>query len=111
MHDTANPYPEVPLPAGAVDVDGWYPPHVTGHPRASRYFVGSKRIVAQRAEAIEVTIDGIQHADSRVERLITVSYDGREALTELSPAAAREVAATRLAASDEIEGAIRAEWT
>jgi hypothetical protein len=56
---------------GAVTVDGWELPHVTGHPYATRYWVGSERTIhieQHYHDDIKVMIDGVQHSDGRVER-------------------------------------------
>jgi len=63
-------YPNVPPPVGAVTVDGWELPHVTGHPYATRYWVGSERTIhieQHYHDDIKVMIDGVQHSDGRVE--------------------------------------------
>jgi hypothetical protein len=39
---TANPYPSIPFPAGAVLVDDWNDTHT---PTLFRYFKGSRRII------------------------------------------------------------------
>lgn len=65
---------EVHLPAGAVRVLDWEPPEVSGFPVPLRYFDGSTRTVelANRDHDVEVTIEGTQWVDGRVEREIRV---------------------------------------
>ena len=103
--DTADPNPNVPSPVGAVEVYDW------DLPEASRYWVGTKRIIdiGQRADEIVVAIDGLQHADGRVERFVNV--DQMHPDYPITPQQAREVAAALAAAADELESAIELEWS
>lgn len=108
----SNATPLPPPPTGAVDVGEWEQPHVTGHPYASRYWVGSKRIVEieqHYTDDITVAIDGLQHADGCVERYITVNQMHPD--HPITPQQAREVAVALIAAVDEIADAIELEWT
>jgi hypothetical protein len=60
MHDTANPYPNVPFPAGAVKVHDWHDTQY-GIDHAGRYFRGFTRVVERDTdEDISVLVDGIQ---------------------------------------------------
>ena len=84
MQDTANPYPNVPLPVGAVRAHGWDLPQVTGHPDVTRYWVGSARMIhidQHTHDDIAVTIDGVQHSDGRVERYIVVGQSPPDGTT------------------------------
>jgi hypothetical protein len=115
MHDTANnPYPNVPFPAGAVTAYDWDPPRVTGLPDTTRYWVGSERMI-HIDHRTQVTIDGVQHADGRVERYIVVGQarpDGTTMIIDdpITPQQARAWGAALIAAADEIESAIEIEW-
>jgi hypothetical protein len=103
---------------GAVTVDGWELPHVTGHPYATRYWVGSERTIhieQHYHDDIKVMIDGVQHSDGRVERCIVVGHvrpDGRMIIDEpITGPQARAWAAALIAAADELEAAIELEWS
>ena len=100
--NTDNPA-NVPLPAGCVRVYDWDPPEVTGYPTASRYFVGTSRVVEveQHEEDITVTVDGMQWSDGRVERSILVDQTHPD--DPLTPQQARELAAALVGAADEFE--------
>jgi phage terminase large subunit-like protein len=111
MHDTANPYPNVPAPVDAVSVFGW-------DPDAIRYWVGSERTIHIEQpyhDDIKVMIDGVQHSDGRVDRCIVVGQlrpDGRMIIDEpITSQQARDWAAALIAAADEIEAAIVLEWS
>jgi hypothetical protein len=91
--------PDIPIPAGAVEVDDW----VSEGDVRFRYFVGRSWIVRRGAPSVpeldyfEVMTDGTQHADGRVERVLRLD-DGRITVEE-----ARELAAALTAAADEVE--------
>lgn len=79
MNTTTNPYPDVPIPAGADEVYGWVPR--AGTPNASRQFIASRRIIdfdlgenfsRPWTADIEVRIEGIQYSDGRVRREVVV---------------------------------------
>jgi hypothetical protein len=101
---TTTTAPDVPLPGGAVRVHEWERPEVTGYPESARFFVGASRTVdieQQRGGNIEVTVDGTQWADGRIERWITVYQMHPD-----SPAAsgeARKIAAALIECADEAD--------
>jgi hypothetical protein len=108
MHDTANPYPNVPFPAGAVEVYDWdeYDIDHTG-----RYFRGFTRVVERDTDNdISVLVDGTQRTDGRSVRVITVVDGDTEAIPSLTPGLARQIAAALVAAADEVESSIEIEW-
>lgn len=80
---TTNPFPDVPLPAGAVRVCEWEHPDLTGYTKPSRYFDGMVRQAERLCGSdIEVQIEGTQFADGSVERLVrVVKVGGDDALT------------------------------
>jgi hypothetical protein len=108
MQNTANPFPNVPLPAGAVNVYGWddvefNDPH--------RYFRGFTRVVeCDTDKDISVLVEGTQRPDGRTVRVITVAEGDTEAMPSLTPGLARQIAAALVAAADEVESAIEIEW-
>jgi hypothetical protein len=102
---TTTTTPDVPLPDGAVRVYQWDPPAVTGYPCGSRYFVCTSRRItvdepgtASTGGAFEVSIDGTQWSDGRIDRCISMND------SELSPSQARQLAAALSAAADEVDG-------
>jgi hypothetical protein len=87
---------DVPLPAGAVQVDDW-------DQWGCRYFTGSKWLVERddREEDIECSSTGSQHPDGRLERLMHVHR--LHADDPINPAQARQLARALIAAADEYE--------
>jgi hypothetical protein len=88
MTNATTHSPDVPMPAGAVEVYGWTDdnkplgvPTDQTNPNASRYFTGSSWTVdrgswpSPRGCDIRVFIDGLQHTDGRIERNIVVNDD------------------------------------
>ena len=84
MQDTANPYPNVPLPVGAVRAHGWgsAPSNRTSgrHPLLGRLGSHDPHRPAHPRD-IAVTIDGVQHSDGRVERYIVVGQSPPDGTT------------------------------
>jgi hypothetical protein len=110
MHDTANPYPNVPFPAGAVTVYDWHDTQY-GIDHAGRYFCGFTRVVERDNDKdISVLVDGTQRPDGRSVRVITIIEGDREAIPSLTPSLARQIAAALVAAADEVESSIEIEW-
>jgi hypothetical protein len=95
--------PDVPLPGGAVRVHEWERPEVTGYGQA-RFFVGVSRLVdieQLRGGNIEVTVDGTQWADGRIERWITVYQMYPD--SPVTPGEARKIAAALIECADEAD--------
>jgi hypothetical protein len=76
MTTTANtPSPNLPWPAGAVEVQDWIDP--ASHREPSRYFEGRNHVVERlgdprNTEPIQVYVVGTQHADGRIDGEIVV---------------------------------------
>jgi len=91
--------PNIPLPDGAVRAFEWESPEHTGCPDWLRNFDGTTRM----AEGIEVTAEGVQYGDGRVDypmiRVRDVDPD-----TPLTIHEARELAAALVAAAYEAGG-------
>jgi hypothetical protein len=85
----------VPLPAGA---DHAYPWEYVGTPNESRYFVGTRRTIGR----VEILIDGTRYASGREERSLTVH--GVDNDRNVPTDTARKIAASLIAAADEIDG-------
>jgi hypothetical protein len=88
-------------PAGARKVFHWEDDG-TGH--WSRRFAGTERGVELPSDSrfrnkADVDIEGVQHADGSIERAVYVNANG----VELTAAAARDLAATLIAAADEAD--------
>jgi hypothetical protein len=70
--NTTNPYPGIPLPAGAVHVDDWYD---VDTPEPARYFRGSSWSI-QRTDGLAdyfcVQVDGTQRHDGTVTRQVVI---------------------------------------
>jgi hypothetical protein len=101
---TSTHSPDVPVPAGAVEVYDWAddnePPWVLTdqtNPNANRYFTGSSWTVDRAGREMRVFIDGLQHANGRVERNIVIDGDA------FTIAEARQLAAALIAAADEVD--------
>jgi CubicO group peptidase (beta-lactamase class C family) len=96
---TANPYPDVPLPAGARQISSWFDYDDSG--MQARAFYGTKR-----GERVQVDVDGIQFADGRVDPTATIRSSLRDdaLIGSLYAAELRELAAHALAAADELDG-------
>jgi hypothetical protein len=110
MHSTANPYPNVPFPAGAVKVYDWHDTEY-GIDHAGRYFRGFTRVVDRDDDKdISVLVDGTQRPDGRSVRIITLIDGNTGALGSLTPGLARQIAAGLVAAADEVESSIEIEW-
>jgi hypothetical protein len=110
MHDTANPYPNVPFPAGAVKVHDWHDTQY-GIDHAGRYFRGFTRVVERDTdEDISVLVEGMQRPDGRSVRGITLVDGDTEAIPSLTPGLARQIAAALVAAADAVESSIEIEW-
>ena len=99
---TTDPYPHIPLPAGAVTAE-WQDPGTSG---VYRYFEGSHWVVGpsedpRQSQGGEVYVRGCQELDGTVEREIAVY--------ELHPdrcvtaQQARQLAEALVAAADEVE--------
>jgi hypothetical protein len=84
---------DVPPPADAVEVSPWL--RLPGGAR-SRSF---RSVTAIDGIDIAVEISGSQYTDGRIEGLVSLTGN----LTNLTPVAARDVAAALLAAADRIE--------
>ena len=99
---TAN-LANVPHPAGAVQVHDWMGPRIGEEPDGStdcaRYFLGGSWVVERNSSDTDICIevDGIQHGDGRVERVVVVDGD------VLTVDQARQLAAALIAAADEVE--------
>jgi hypothetical protein len=104
MTTTTNPYPDVPLPAGAIaDDDAW-----TLWENEARVFHGPDRVVLNGAAEViaEVRTTGVQYADGSVDNGedpptidICLNLPG-----DLTAAEARELAAALLEAAAELDG-------
>jgi hypothetical protein len=108
---TPNHYnPDVPPPAGAVQVFDWHEveDHVVG-----RYFRSTSWVIHGNngyIDDVRVLVDGTQQANGCADRLITICHRDTEILTEITPQLARELAEVLVAAADEVEAAIELEW-
>jgi hypothetical protein len=117
MTTATNPVPNVPLPAGAVEVDDWFDPKLpigehqplTGAD-VQRYFRGTSREIhlttrdphlAGPDVRAEVLIDGFQYADGRIERGIFLQLPTDYGL---SVPDARAVGQALTEAADEADG-------
>jgi hypothetical protein len=91
--DLAN----VPHPAGATHVGEWDPFATTA--TTSRYFTGSSWVVNRpdRDSDTLVLVDGTQHADGRIDRLVSLDDD------DLTSELARQLGEALIAAADEVE--------
>jgi hypothetical protein len=91
---SADPFANVPYPAGAVRAYDWID---IDTPNPSRYWAGT----SLRVGDAEIAIDGTQWADGRVERRLTMHAD-----TDLGMPtdAARNIAAALIAAANEVDG-------
>lgn len=76
--NTTNPYPDVPIAAGADEVWEWAE---AGTPTAFRQFTACRRVIdfdlgenfsRPWTADIEVRVEGIQYADGRIRREIIV---------------------------------------
>jgi hypothetical protein len=102
---TENPFPNVPMPPGAVQVDDW----CDSTNSATRYFEGPQREVEwppsagdRPGKAIQVFVAGIQYADGRIDPDLVVhqlhsDYPLKDA------GAARQLARAIMAAADEFD--------
>jgi hypothetical protein len=93
-----NPFPNVPPPAGAVEVCEWDDHLFNPDHRPSRYFVGTMR----RVGPVEVLVDGTQWVDGSVELSLTVH--GVDNDTSIPTDTARKIAAALIEAADELDG-------
>jgi hypothetical protein len=99
---TINPFPDVPMPVGAVRVSEWEWPNRTGHEKPSRYFVGTVRPVERLCGSdIEVRIEGTQFADGSIERLVRVVAVGGDDVRTIDQA--RNLSIALAAAAEEAE--------
>jgi hypothetical protein len=100
--NTTNHLADVPLPAGATQVYDW---DDTSTDTPSRYWRGSSWLIdandLRGAEDIEVFIDGVQHADGRVERFVHVHQTHSDDIITIEQV--RQLAQALLAAADEAE--------
>ena len=109
-YTTTDQLANVPHPAGATKVDDWFNPDapvgtIVSYvgPDTARYFTGTSRVVDRddNDEDIDVSIEGEQYVDGRVQRHIVVHHlHGDEPIT---PGQARQLAAALTAAADECE--------
>jgi hypothetical protein len=97
---THNPYPNIPLPAGATSAFEWDDTGAGPY----RYFM-SRPWTVERADRgtdpVQVHIAGIQRLDGRVQREICVS--GLHADNAFTPEQARRLVAALTAAIDKAE--------
>ena len=86
----------VPLPAGADRIGGWYDVDTS---TPGRYFAGSLQVIERdnRDNDTLVLVDGTQWADGRIEQIISLDDD------DLTVEQARQLAAALTAAADEVE--------
>ncbi|BBY36310.1 hypothetical protein MMAN_04440 [Mycobacterium mantenii] len=105
MTTTTNPFPNVPLPAGAGIVDEWLD---AGTPHAYRTWHGWHRTIAADdpgdrpwSDDIEVYVHGTQATDGTVTRHISVHQ--LHADNPVTAAQARQLARTLMAAADEAD--------
>ena len=109
-YTTTDQLANVPHPAGATKVDDWFNPDaligtIVSYvgPDTARYFTGTSWVVDRddNDEDIDVSIEGEQYVDGRVQRHIVVHHlHGDEPIT---PGQARQLAAALTAAADECE--------
>ena len=90
---TTTPYPNLPLPAGAIQVDPWEHDGVATY----RYFRGNFWVIIRGDVPTGVHIAGFQYPDGRVERWI--SADGGLFTAQEG----RALAHTLAAAADEVD--------
>lgn len=113
-HRTNDPYPDVPIPAGADEVYNWAD---VGTPHAYRCFTASRRVIdfdlgenfsRPWTADIEVRVEGVQYPDGRVRREVVV--DQLHADAPITVGQARQLAAALLdvtdaaVAADEMDG-------
>jgi hypothetical protein len=115
MNTTTDPYPDVPLPAGADEVYGWDDP---GTPHAFRQFTACHRVIdfdlgenfsRPWTTDFEVRIEGIQYPDGRIRREILAAQagyaDNPMTIDQAEQFAAALLEATKAArAADAIDG-------
>jgi hypothetical protein len=90
-----NPYPGIPLPAGAVQAEGWCD---VGKPEAFRLFTGPRHYVA----GYFVETFGSQQVDGSIEEVwIRTNLHPDD---EISSDASRRLASAFLAVADELDG-------
>jgi hypothetical protein len=113
--ETTNPYPHVPVPAGADDVWDWNDPGTTG---AFRQFTAARRIIdfdlgenfsRPWTTDFEVRVEGIQYPDGRIRREILAAQagyaDNSMTINQAEQFALAILAATQAArAAEEIDG-------
>jgi hypothetical protein len=94
---TTDNLANVPHPAGATAVHEWDPYADTA--TTTRYFRGGSWVIERADRAIDMClqVDGIQHADGRVERFVVLDDDN------MTAALARRLAAALVEAADEVE--------
>jgi hypothetical protein len=102
MQTTTNPYPDVPLPAGATKVYDWCD---IGHRDVFREFEGASYIIDRDEEGdddrLEVVVLGNQKASGQLEGLHIKLYGGDGA--ELTAPRARRLGRALLAAEAELD--------
>jgi hypothetical protein len=105
IHIIENPFPNVPLPAGAHLVEDWVD---VGTDSPSRYFEGLHRVVERGApdpgEPIHVYIAGAQTPDGRLEPIEIVVHQLHADEPIMSAATARQLARALIAAADGFDG-------
>jgi hypothetical protein len=102
---TENPFPNVPMPPGAVQVDDW----CDSTDSATRYFEGRTIEVdwppssrCHPGKAIQVFVAGIQYADGRIDPKFVVHQLHSNYLLK-DAGAARQLARAIMAAADEFD--------
>jgi hypothetical protein len=111
---TTNPYPHLPVPAGADEVSEWAD---AGRPDASRQFIASRRVIdfdlgenfsRPWTADIEVRVEGIQYVDGRIRREIVIdTSDGPITLEHSEQLAAALIEAARAAtAANQLDGLV-----
>ena len=97
----------VPYPAGAIIVSDWYD---ADSPDCARCFAGTSWVVErdERDRDLEVDINGVQHRDGSIERIIALTDGATDAMPPVevdtfTVAEARQLAAALIAAVDEAE--------